>query len=215
MYHSINYEKNNPLRVPKAKFAAEMKWLYTNGYHTLSLDELYNAISKGKSVPEKSVVLTFDDGYSDNYRSAFPIIKQYHFKATVFMITSKIDKFLYLKSDQLKEMDRNGFSVESHTVTHPHLDSLSYKQQYKELTDSKAKLAALLGHSVDYMAYPYGNFNSSAIAAAKKAGYKLCFRMKGGMGTLNDNHYEFPRAYVGENLKDFISRVKGTANYSM
>lgn len=220
MYHSINHDPHDPgniLRIPKVKFAAQMKWLYTNGYKTLSLDELYDAVSKGKPVPEKSVVLTFDDGYRDNYTAAFPVIKQYHFKATVFMITSKIGdrKNGYLSANELKEMDNNGFSVESHTVTHSDLSSLSYARQYKELSDSKSALQALLGHSIDYIAYPSGYYNNDTIKAEKKIGYKMCFREKGGMARISDSRYEFPRAFVGENLKDFIRRVKGTANYSM
>lgn len=216
MYHSINYEKNNILRVPKDKFAAEMKWLYDNGYTTLSLDEVCDAVSNKKEVPEKSVVLTFDDGYKDNYESAFPVLKQYNFKATVFMITDEIgdSKNGYLTAEQIKEMDAGGMRIESHTVDHPDLNTLSYKQQYKELTKSKAELETLLGRPVNFVAYPSGEYDSNTIKAAKKAGYKMCFKMKGGIGSIDDSKYEFPRFFVGENLNDFISRVEGTADYS-
>lgn len=211
MYHSINYEKGNILRVPKEKFAAQMKWLYDNGYKTLSLDELYNAVSQNKPIPEKSVVLTFDDGYGDNYYDAFPVIKQYHFKATVFMITSDIDKAKdnYLTADQLKEMDAGGMRIECHTVTHPDLSTLSYKSQYKQLSDSKTALENLLGHSIDYIAYPSGKYNDNTIKAAQQLNYKLCFKMKGGVGSITDNRYEFPRAFVGEDLQDIIKIVQG------
>lgn len=216
MYHSINYEKNNILRVPKDKFAAEMKWLNNNGYRTLSLDELYNAVSNNIQVPEKSVVLTFDDGYKDNYESAFPVIKKYKFKATVFMITNEINdsKNGYLTEEQIKEMDKNGMKVECHTLSHPDLNDLTYAQQLKELRDSKTKLEGILGHSVDFLAYPSGKYNDDTIKAAKEAGYKMCFKMKGGIGSLSDNSYKFPRFFVGEDLDDFRSRVKGTADYS-
>ena len=218
MYHSINHEKKpNCLRVPSQKFAAEMKWLFDNGYHTLSLGELFDAATGSKTVPEKSVVLTFDDGYRDNYQSALPVLRQYHFKATVFMITAKINdtKNGYLTADELKEMDKSGFAVECHTVSHPDLSELSYKQQYRQLFDSRETLQKLLGHPVDFLAYPSGEYNSNTIAAAKKIGYRLCFKEKGGMARLTDNLYAFPRAFVGEDLKDFIKRVKGTAKYSM
>lgn len=217
MYHSINREKRvNILRVPHEKFAAEMKWLYDNGYHTLSLDELYAAAMGSKKVPEKSIVLTFDDGYRDNYQSAFPILKKYHFKATVFMITGEINdtKNGYLTADELKEMDANGFAVESHTVTHPDLSTLSYKRQYRELYNSKVTLEKLLGHPVLDFAYPSGEYNSKTLAAAKKIGYRFCFKENGGMAYLSDPVITFPRAFVGENLTDFIARVKGTAHYS-
>ena len=219
MYHSINYDPKHPtniLRVPKDKFAAEMKWLHDNNYSTLTLDDLYDAVSKNKPVPEKSVVLTFDDGYGDNYDNALPIIKQYKFKATVFMITKEIgdSKNGYLTKAQLMEMDKNGMRIECHTVSHPDLDTLSYKRQYEELADSKTALETLLGRSIDFIAYPSGRYNNDTITAAKKIGYKICFKMKGGIATINDNRYEFPRAFVGQDLNDFISRVKGTAEYS-
>lgn len=216
MYHSINYEKNNILRVPKEKFAAQMKWLYENGYTTLSLDEVCDAVENKRGVPEKSVVLTFDDGYKDNYENAFPVLKKYNFKATIFMITGKIgdSKNGYLTAEQIREMDSRGIRVESHTVSHSDLDALSYNEQYKELSESKAALEKLLGRPVCFLAYPSGKYNADTVKAAKKAGYKMCFKMKGGIGSIDDDRYEFPRFFVGEDLGDFISRVEGTANYS-
>lgn len=216
MFHSIAYEKGNILRIPQDKFAAEMKWLYDNGYKTLTLDELCNGIANNKPFPEKSVVLTFDDGYGDNYVNAFPVLKQYKFKATVFMITDKIDDAQngYLTSAQLKEMQNYGIDIECHTVDHKDLDTLSYKKQLSELTDSKAKLEALLNKKVDYIAYPSGKYDDSTLKAAKEAGYKMCFKMNGGVGKLGDNVYEFPRTFVGEDLQDFINRVHGIINSS-
>lgn len=219
MYHSINHDPHDPgniLRVPKDKFAAEMKWLYDNGYKTISLDELYDYVENKKPVPEKTVVLTFDDGYEDNYQSALPVIEKYHFKATVFMISARIgdSKNGYLTAPELKEMDKNGMQIECHTVDHLDLSTLSYSHQERELTDSKATLEKLLGHPIDYLAYPSGKYDADTIAIAKKAGYKLCFKMNGGIATVDDSRYEFPRAFVGEDLNDFIKRVEGTADYS-
>lgn len=216
MFHSIAYEKGNILRIPQDKFAAEMKWLYDNGYKTLTLDQLYDGISNNKQFAEKSVVLTFDDGYADNYTNAFPVLKQYNFKATLFMITDKIDDAQngYLTSAQLKEMQNYGIDIECHTVDHKDLDTLSYKKQLSELTDSKAALEALLNKKVDYIAYPSGKYDDNTLKAAKEVGYKMCFKMNGGIGKLGDNVYEFPRTFVGEDLQDFINRVHGIINSS-
>jgi peptidoglycan/xylan/chitin deacetylase (PgdA/CDA1 family) len=217
MYHSINFDPKFPtniLRVPKTYFAAEMKWLYDNGYKTITLDQLYEGISKNQPFPEKSVVLTFDDGYEDNYTNAFPVLKQYHFNATVFMITSKIgdSKNGYLTADELKEMDKNGMSIEGHTVHHLNLDSLSFKQQYSELADSKTTLETLLNKPIYYMAFPSGKYNADTIKASKQIGYRICFKENGGIGKISDSQYEFPRFFVGQDLKDFINRVTGELN---
>lgn len=216
MYHSIVYQKNNILRIPKEKFEAQMKWLKDNGYTTMTMNEAYEAVSNKKEIPEKSVLITFDDGYIDNYENAFPIMKKYNLKGTVFMITSKIndDKDGYLTADMLKKMDKGGMEIESHTVTHTDLDTLSYSKQLNELKTSKSTLEALLGKNVDFLAFPTGKYNENTIKAAKEAGYKMCFKMKGGQGTISDNIYKFPRFFIGEDFKDFISRVEGTAQYS-
>lgn len=204
MYHSINYEKNNILRVPKEDFANEMQWLYQNGYKTLSLDELYDHVKSNTPFPKRSVVITLDDGYDDNYISAYPVLKQYGFHATVFMITGKIDTAGYLSRSQLVEMDKNGISIECHTVTHPYLNTLSYKSQYAELSDSKQALETLLGKKVEFVAYPSGKYNSDTLRAVQALGYKMAFKMNGGTGSLSTSTYEFPRMFVNNVLSDFI-----------
>lgn len=209
MYHSINYEKGNTLRVPANKFEAQMQWLKQNGYNTLTLDELYAHTQNKTLFPAKSVVLTFDDGYSDNYDAAFPILKKYGFKATVFMISGKIDDTRngYLTRSQLTEMDRGGMCIQCHTVSHPNLANLSGAAQTAELRDSKAALERLLGHSVDYLAFPCGKYNTETLRIARELGFKLCFRMNGGKGTPNSNPMLFPRVFIGADLGAFSNRL--------
>ena len=126
MYHSIDYEKGNELRVPKEVFREQMNFLKQKGYTTLTLNELYNFFINNKPVPDKAIVITFDDGYKDNFENAFPVLKELGFNATVFVITSTVDTDKnYLTSKQLKEMDANGIDIESHTVNHEQLDKLT------------------------------------------------------------------------------------------
>ena len=210
MYHSIATEKNNKLRVPAEDFDKQMKWLHDNGYTALTPDELSACLSGAKPFPLKSVMITLDDGYADNYDNMYPAIKKYGLHATVFMITSKIGTDGFLSKAQLKEMNDSGYvSVESHTVTHPYLSDLNYQAQLKEMTDAKKTLEDILGKSVDYLAYPTGKYDKNSIAAAKAAGYKMCFLMEGGTGSLSTNPYEFPRAFVDKNLNTLIDAANG------
>lgn len=141
MYHSIDYEKGNELRVPKEQFKEQMKYLKDNGYTTLTLNELYNFLEKNKPIPEKSIVITLDDGYVDNYTNAYPILKELGFNATVFVITSNIDKDKRtLTSKQIKEMDEAGIQIASHTYNHDKLDDLSYEKQLQTMKKSKDDL---------------------------------------------------------------------------
>ncbi|MEL7598058.1 MAG: polysaccharide deacetylase family protein, partial [Clostridiaceae bacterium] len=108
MYHSIGYEKDNPVRLPVENLEKQMKYLKDNNYTTLSLDELYDYFENNKPIPEKSIVLTFDDGYLDNYTKLYPVLKKYGLKGTIFVITKAIDKEKdYLLSSQLKELDKS------------------------------------------------------------------------------------------------------------
>lgn len=211
MYHSLNATINDKLRVPPADFETEMKWLYDNNYETLSLDELYDYVTSKKPFPPKTAVITFDDGYVDAYDSGFPVIEKYKLHATVFMISSYIGKKEgYLNADQLKQMSDSGyFDIEDHTVTHSYLDTLSYDQQYKELSDSKQAIEAITGKKVEYVSYPTGRYNKDTLTIAKTLGYKMGFKMVGGSGTLDDSLLEFPRAFADRNLNTLIDAVNG------
>ena len=115
----LDYEKNNGLKVPQQQLRQQMKYIKDNGYTTITLNQLYKFIAENKPIPEKSVVLTFDDGYVDNYLYAYPILKEFNLKATVFAISKTIDKRKnYMTSNQLKELQANGIDIESHTLDH-------------------------------------------------------------------------------------------------
>jgi peptidoglycan/xylan/chitin deacetylase (PgdA/CDA1 family) len=197
MYHSIAVEEGNPIRMPVEQFDAEMKYIKDQGYTTLTMKELYSYFENQVAVPEKSIVITLDDGYSDNYTAAFPVLKKYGLKATVFMVTSTIDvNPNCLTSAQIKEMDKAGIQIESHTVTHRDLDSLSYSEQLAELKDSKAALEQLLGRTVDYVAYPTGKYNDDTVKAVAEAGYKMAFTTNGRWSDKSDGILTLDRVYI-------------------
>lgn len=209
-YHSIAYEKGNPIRMPKEQFENEMKYIKENGYTTLTLDELYEYFQNSVSVPDKSIVITFDDGYEDNYTTAFPILKKYDLKANIFIITSTVDKNpAYLTSEQMKEMESYGIQMASHTATHRDLDSLSYDEQYKELAESKTFLENLLGRPIDYIAYPSGKCNEDTVKAAKAAGYTMAFTTAGRWSDKSDGMLTLDRVYVSTfyPMSVFIDRL--------
>ncbi|MEY7999393.1 polysaccharide deacetylase family protein [Clostridium sp. Mt-5] len=209
-YHSIDYEKGNELRVPKEKFREEMQYLKKNGYTTLTMNEFYDFLVYNKPVPNKSVVITFDDGYKDNYENAFPILKEYGFKATIFIITSTIDNEKgFLTSSQLKEMEDYGIDIESHTVNHDKLDRLTYDEQLKTLKNSKDFLEKLLDKKVNYIAYPYGEWNQDTVKATKAAGYNLAFTTVAGWANKDEGLYTLDRVYVSANhgMDEFQRRL--------
>ncbi|AAK78416.1 peptidoglycan/xylan/chitin deacetylase (PgdA/CDA1 family) [Clostridium acetobutylicum] len=211
MYHDINNDKNmNLMKIDKKSFEEQMKYLKDNNYNTLTIDQFYDSIINGKKVPKKSVLITFDDGYEDHYKNAYPVLKKYNLHATMFIITDYLDKgTLYLKSNELKEMSDNGIDIESHTTNHPYLDKLTYEEQLKTLQNSKSKLEDICKKSVRFVAYPYGAYNTNTIKADKKLGYMMAFTTKGKWADLNKGAYALNRIYIFPqyDLNNFKDRI--------
>ena len=197
-YHSITYEKGNPICIPIKKFKEQMKYLKDNGYYTLSLTNLYGYLMNNTPIPKKSVVLTFDDGYENNYTAMFPVLKKYNFRATIFVITGNVDKYRkFLKSKQLYEMDSSNIDIESHTVNHDNLALLSKNKQLKTVINSKKYLEKTLDKQIYFFAYPFGGYNKSAIESLKEAHYKMAFTTVDGWSSKQNGILSLHRVWVG------------------
>ncbi|WP_050607927.1 polysaccharide deacetylase family protein [Clostridium niameyense] len=197
MYHSISKDGENLFKVNKDSFYKQMKYLKDNGYKTLSLDEVYQYIKDEKKFPQKSVVITFDDGYRDNYVNAYPILKQFGLKATVFVITNTVDKgTYYMNSNELKEINFNNMDVQSHTTNHSKLNQLKEEERHKTLKESKNYLENLLGKEVRYIAYPYGRYNKKVIEDVKASGYKMAVTTRSSYASIKSDFYKLNRINV-------------------
>lgn len=213
-YHDVNPAQSNELLLDPKKFKEQMKYLKDNGYLPLTLDELYSFLKENKPVPEKSVVITFDDGYRFNYSYAYPILKEFGFKATIFVISDFIDNDLYMTKTQLKELSDYGLDIESHTAKHEDLSLLNEEMQVETMKKSKETLESLLGKKTNYIAYPFGRMNGDTKKAAEIAGYKLGFNLQHGLADRGDNIYNIDRIYISNNhsMDEFIKRVTITKN---
>jgi len=197
MYHSIGRAMLNPYVVSTDKLNMDMHYLKNNGFTTLSTDELYDFMVKNKPVPKKSVLITFDDGYEDNYTNAFPILRKYKFKATIFVITGYIDKGNhYLSSAQLKEMQSNGIDIESHTNLHDKLGTYTYDAQLKTLKISKAYIEKTLNKNVKYISYPFGSYNVDTLKAVKASGYEMAFTTNGRWANISNGILSLNRVFI-------------------
>lgn len=188
MYHKVNpyfYDGGKGLRVTPAAFQEQMQYLYDQGYHTISLDQLMDHWQKKSDLPIKPVVITFDDGYEDNYRFAFPVLKKFGFTATIFLVYDDIGGFnvwddkknvahhiRLLSWPQIDIMKAEGITFESHTLTHPNLTRITPEAARREITESKEKLEKRLGTEVNFIAYPYGKRNPVVDEAVRMAGYR-------------------------------------------
>lgn len=186
MYHSISTIPGNTLGVPVQQFTDEMEWLNQQNYTSLSLEEFYEALVNKTPIPEKPIVLTFDDGYSDNYDAAWPILRQHGFKATFFVTTNSVGPGM-MNWDQLNDLVHQGNSVASHTVHHYDLATLPSKQQVDELSLSKQDVEDHLSNKVNALCFPSGQYNQTTLELMPKLGYALGFTTQSGKVHRGDN----------------------------
>jgi peptidoglycan/xylan/chitin deacetylase (PgdA/CDA1 family) len=169
MYHQIHDNgaaPTTPYATSAAAFVSHLHFLRDAGFHTLSMHELLSG-----SIQPQSAVITFDDGYLDNYTLAFPALRRVLLKATFFVIVSRIGQPGYMTWDHLREMQAHGMEIQSHTLTHPHLETLPAAAIRIELRESRAILENELKTSVDFISFPNGSYDETVIQTAAEAGY--------------------------------------------
>jgi len=186
MFHSISTIPGNSLGVPVKQFTEEIEWLHQQNYHTLTLEEFYQALVNKAPIPENPILLTFDDGYSDNYSAAWPILREYGFRATFFITTNSVGPGM-MNWDQLNDLARQQNTISSHTVHHYDLTTISTKQQKEELYRSKKELEDHLPMSVQALCFPSGHYNKTTLELMPTLGYRLGFTTKTGKVHLGDD----------------------------
>lgn len=211
-YHKVD-DLYHALSLSPQEFDEQMNYLYTHGYHTITPDQLMAYLKYGKGLPEKPILITFDDGYLDNYANAYPIMKKYGFTATIFLITGIIGRDeRYMNWQQAREMQKDGFVLGSHSVTHQPLTKLTPDQIRQELTESRAEMERQLGQKPRYFAYPTGAYSLSIEELVREAGYKGAFTVRYGQVGLESDPYALERIpiFKGMNsLRSFIIRLTG------
>ncbi len=190
-------ESRHKIWVDAQNFKRQMNFLASRGFNTISLDILVSAFKGICPLPEKPIILTFDDGYKDNYLYAFPILKEYNFTATIFLVSKYIgdtnqwdrisqeetvhsphsivhsieEPINLLSIDEIREMVEYGITFGAHTVTHPHLQQLSEKKAFHEINQSKIKIEKIIGHEITSFCYPYGEVNPTIKQMVIEAGF--------------------------------------------
>lgn len=248
MYHKVSNlprERQVPYcNVPISSFEAQMKYLAESRFDVLPLEALGAWLKGGKRAGNrKKVVITFDDGFQDNYLYAYPILKKYRLPAAFFVIVDYIGRnkvFDHLRWDapsladrqkhpshwlpmtweMLNEMMRNGMSIGSHTMSHRSLSKLTPAEIRHETVQSKKILEERLQAEISLFSYPfgspvYGDFNAATEAALKEAGYTLACTTGWGANRKGGSPYRLKRipVYDHDTLFDFKCKVHGGTDW--
>lgn len=191
-------------------FEGQLKEIEKEKYNSVFVSEVARSLSSKKNLPANSLALTFDDGYEDFYTTAWPLLKKYKIKATVYIIINALDKPGYLTRAQLEEISASEFvEIGSHTFNHPDLKTLNGKKADYEITKSRKALEALTNKPVLSFCYPYGRYNNYDLRLASRAGYLTALTTAAGTSHRPSELMFLTRLRPGErNGKEFSAWLK-------
>lgn len=219
MYHYVEYNKNTAdyLRTRQNIipfiFEQQLQTLKKNSYTSIFNKDLSDFLINSKPLPDKPVVLTFDDGYEDFYTDVFPLLKKYQMKATIYIIVNFLDHPNFLSTSQLKEIAKSDLvEIASHTMNHINLRDTPSEIVKKELKESKIRLEELTGKPIYDFAYPYGGYNEESEELVKEAGYLSAVTVHEGVLQSKENQYLLhrlrPGARTGKALINWIENLE-------
>ena len=226
MYHSIDtlkLEKLKGLRVSPKNFEKQLNYLAKKGYKSYTLSEI---MKQKNSLAQKSVVLTFDDGYKDNLTKALPILKKYGFKATIFVIINRfdndwsihrktknagiVDKIKKLSDEDIKVLLNSGLiEIGAHTLNHKNFKKLSKEEKEKEIIESKKILEEKFGIACKTFSYPFGIYSKGDDELVQKADFISAVTTENKKADLQkDNVFLLPRITVKNSYLKFIWKMR-------
>ncbi len=218
MYHRFGYEDSSLFVTPE-NFSRQIAYIKDKGYNVISLDELADGIKNAKKFKHRTVVITIDDGYRDNFTYAFPILKKYGFQATIFVIASFIDnKKDFMDWNEINTASKDNISFGGHTKNHAYLPSIKERADlWDEIEGCKKFISGMTGSSVDYFCYPIGGFTEEVKTLVKAAGYKGACTTNRGFVELNKDVYELKRVKVtnSDTNKPFSFWAKLSGYYNL
>lgn len=219
MYHHVN-TAGSFITVGLRNFERQMAFLKDRGYRTINTEDLADILNGNATAASNTVMITFDDGWADNWHYAYPVLRKYALKAVFFVVTSwihdgtaEIGTFPYHKEckalvaegrlieaamswEQLREMEDSGLiDIQSHTHTHKKLDEDGI---YQDITTSKGLIEGRLSKKCEAVCWPWGIYNDKYISDALRAGYKLLFTTELGTNTQKTGPLEIKRIAIGD-----------------
>ncbi len=213
MYHRIGGANNDweaRYAISPDNFKAQMHALAKKGLQAVTVDALMNWLENGVKLPDQAFLITFDDGFRGVYDYAMSVLEDLNWPFTVFLVSDLIGAhdewtralnpsgitYPLLNLDEIKNMQQQGVSFQSHTRNHPSLPTLDDETLLEQLKGSRLFLTKLLGHEVEYIAYPFGHLDERVKAASQAAGYRAGFSTQPGFNRKDVDAFKIRRIDV-------------------
>lgn len=196
--------------IAPAKFEEHIKMLADSGYHTISPDQLYTYLKHNGPLPEKPIMISFDDNNLDHYAVAAPILKKYGFRGVFFIMTVTIGRPRYMSKAQIKELSDDGHTIANHTWNHKNFAQFTDEDWEVQIDKPNRVLESITGKKSEYFAYPYGVFKAANLPKLQEHGIKAAFILS----TKRDEIYPMqtirriidPGSYTAKNLYNSINK---------
>jgi len=208
MYHYVSelpedadvYRRD--LTVEPAIFREHLNFLLANEYTSISLYDLHGALNHGHELPTNPIILTFDDGYSDHYTNVLPMMNEFDFIGTFFVITNRLDNAdpSYITWQQAQEMQSNGMDIESHTKSHPDLRQRTYDFLIFEILGSVESITANIGETSRIFSYPAGRYDNDTLQLLNSTSILLATTTRHGRLHTTTAPFELRRLRVSGNI---------------
>jgi len=202
MYHNLRdlpntaSELDRTWTVAPKQFEAQIALLVARGFQTITLGQLVAHLKHGAPLPSKPIVISFDDGWVEQYTVAFQVLKKHNRIGTFYIYTNPLDRNRYLSWAQLREMTAAGMDIQAHTLSHPHLLAIPASEAFREISESKKIIEAKLGKPVVSLSYPFGEYNAGTIELLKRAGIESAVTLASGYRQRADELHTLHRIRV-------------------
>lgn len=214
MYHRIDLDRppervGRELTVSPEQFEAQLAYLKSRGFLAISMEQLRERLESGAPL-DHVVVLTFDDGYADQYDYAVPLLHRYGDLATFYIVTGLLERPKHLTWAQLQVMRSLGEDIAAHGVEHDDLTQMSPAQQAYQIDDSVQLLRRRLHTAVDSYCYPSGRFNRTTLQLVQQAGVDFAVTTDSSYVIAPENRFELPRIRVRSDwsISDFAAAIE-------
>ena len=224
-YHSISEggtARFIKFTLPQETFALHMRLISEQRYTPITIADYARIIRTSAPLPDRPIIITFDDGFADFYSTAFPILQEFRFSASLYVVTRYIggtSKWLRPEGEhdrmmitwsQLSEIQKAGIECGTHSETHIHLDTANPNDAREEIFRSKDVLEQKLGNPVHSIAYPYGHFTKTVRKYVIDAGYAVACAVRNAMSHSHDDLYGLARITISHDtdtarLMDFLT----------